>query len=75
LSITANITEFNLIPAATAADIWGVLLDGVPAAGTYKRAVIARNAEVQLSGLQLGTLNQGAVITALNTRGIAVRIQ
>lgn len=73
--ITADITEFNWTPATVAANIHGILFEGVTAAGTFKRTVIARNAEVQSSGLIFGTLNQGAVITQLNTLGIAVRIQ
>lgn len=72
--VVADVTEFNYVPATAANAIAGILFEGTDAAGTYKRTVIARNAEVQLSGLVLGAFNQGAVITQLNTLGIAVRI-
>lgn len=72
--VVVDITEFNYVPATAANAVAGILFEGVDAAGTHKRTVIARNAEVQLSGLVLGAFNQGAVITQLNTLGIAVRI-
>lgn len=72
--VVADITEFNYVPATAANAVAGILFEGVETAGTYKRTVIARNAEVQLSGLDFGAFAQGAVITQLNTLGIAVRI-
>ena len=72
--ITADVTKFNYVPATAANAVAGILFEGVPDAGTYKRTAIARNAEVQSSGLVFGTINQGAVIAQLNTVGIAVRI-
>lgn len=73
--ITADITEFNYVAATAATAVDGILFEGVETAGSYKRTAIARNAEVQSSGLDFGTFNQGAVITRLNALGIAVRIQ
>ena len=70
--VVVDITEFNYVPWTTG---WmGVLFEGTDGAGTFKRTVIARNAEVQLSGLVLGSVTQAAAIAALNANGIAVRI-
>lgn len=71
--VVADITEFNYIPYVSGA-VGGVLFEGTDTAGTFKRTVIARNAEVQLSGLVLGAVTQSAAIAALNAVGIAVRI-
>lgn len=76
--ITVDVTEFNYLPH-TSGDIAGILFEGVTlddiASGrTLKRTVIARDAEVQLSGLVLGTVTESAAIEALNALGIAVRI-
>ena len=76
--ITVDITEFNYAPVTTG-DIAGVLFEGVTEAEidsgkTIKRTVIARNAEVQLSGLVLGAKTQAEAIEGLNALGIAVRI-
>ena len=77
--INVDVTEFNFIAADAVGDVAGILFEGITDADiasgkTLKRTVIARDAEVQLSGLQLGSFNQSAVIARLNTLGIAVRI-
>jgi len=72
--VGVEITEFTYTQYSSGT-LAGVLFEGIPAAGTYKRTVIARNAEVQLSGLVLGSTTQAAAITGLNALGIAVRIQ
>ena len=76
--ITVDITEFNYVPIASG-DIAGVLFEGISqdeidSGETLKRTVIARNAEVQLSGLVLGAKTQAEAIEGLNALGIAVRI-
>lgn len=77
--IDVDVTEFNYVAAATAGAIDGILFEGITDADIdsgkmLRRTVIARDAEVQLSGLVLGAFNQSAVIARLNTVGIAVRI-
>lgn len=76
--ITVDITEFNYAPVTTG-DIAGILFEGVKQADIdsgkiIKRTVIARNAEVQLSGLVIGAKTQAEAIEGLNALGIAVRI-
>lgn len=76
--ITVDITEFNYAPLDEG-DIAGILFEGITEADidsgrTLKRTVIARDAEVQLSGLVLGDVTQSAAIEGLNALGIAVRI-